>query len=523
MEFSAHFINSLHNVIAGLYFAPNRAILYLGTSNKVLFSAFLHNLFPATSNPQGRKGLVRKVTKLNLDSPQKIHFIGIGGISMSAIAELLHSKGFTVSGSDDKKSRHTERLEALGVEIMYGNRTDNIRNDFDLIVYTAAIRKDNPEFQAACASGIPMFTRAELLGQIMLAYNDAVGIAGTHGKTTTTSMLSLIQLDAGFDPTILVGGDLPDIEGNLRMGNSSHLVMEACEYTNSFLHFFPKHAIILNIEADHLDFFKDLDDIRCSFRKYMELLPEGGQLVINGKIDHLSTLTNGLSCNVVTFGVSADDSAAFDYTATSIVFDNLGRASFEIFCKGSFLSSIQLAVPGVHNVENALAAIAMGHSLGADMSACRSALSRFTGTKRRFELKGTLGGITIIDDYAHHPAEIRAALTSARSYGTHRVVCVFQPHTYTRTRALLPDFADALTLADLIVLPDIYPAREEDPGDISSRDLESLLRQKGKDVYYFSSFDEIESFLRKVCLDGDLLITMGAGDVVNIGESLLSQ
>jgi len=440
---------------------------------------------------------------------------------MSAIAELLHSKGFTVSGSDDKKSRHTERLETLGVEIMYGNRADNIRDGLDLIVYTAAIRKDNPEFQAACASGIPMFTRAELLGQIMLAYNDAVGIAGTHGKTTTTSMLSLIQLDAGFDPTILVGGDLPDIEGNLRMGKSSHLVMEACEYTNSFLHFFPKHAIILNIEADHLDFFKDLDDIRRSFRKYMELLPQGGQLVINGKIDHLSALTNGLSCNVVTFGVSADDSAAFDYTATSIAFDSLGRASFEVFCKGCSLGSVQLSVPGMHNVENALAAIAMGHSLGADMSACCSALGRFTGTKRRFELKGTLNGITIIDDYAHHPAEIRAALTSARSYGTHRIVCVFQPHTYTRTRALLTDFADALTLADLIVLPDIYPAREEDPGDISSRDLESLLRQKGKDVYYFPSFDEIESFLLEVCHDGDLLITMGAGDVVNIGESLL--
>ena len=471
-----------------------------------------------------RKGMVIKVMKINLDSPQKIHFIGIGGISMSAIAELLHSKGFTVSGSDDKKSRHTERLEALGIEIMYGNRASNIRDGLDLIVYTAAIREDNPEFQAARASGLPMFTRAELLGQIMLAYDDAVGIAGTHGKTTTTSMLSLIQLDAGFDPTILVGGDLPDIEGNLRMGKSSHLVMEACEYTNSFLHFFPKHEIILNIEADHLDFFKDLDDIRCSFRKYMELLPEGGHLVINGKIDNLSALTDGLSCKVITFGLSSDGSAdLFDYTAATPVFDNLGRASFEVFHKGCSLGSVQLSVPGMHNVENALAAIAMGHSLGADMKACCNALGRFTGTKRRFELKGMLGGITIIDDYAHHPAEIRAALTSARSYGTHRVVCVFQPHTYTRTRALLTDFADALTLADLIVLPDIYPAREEDPGDISSRDLENLLRQKGKDVYYFPSFGEIESFLRKVCLEGDLLITMGAGDVVNIGESLLNQ
>ena len=468
--------------------------------------------------------MVIKVTQIRFDSPQTIHFIGIGGISMSAIAELLHRKGFRISGSDDRKSRHTELLEALGIEIMYGNRASNIREGVDLIVYTAAIREDNLEYKAALASGIPMLSRAELLGQIMLAYKDAVGIAGTHGKTTTTSMLSLIQLDAGFDPTILVGGDLPDIEGNLRMGASSHLVMEACEYTNSFLHFFPKHAIILNIEADHLDFFKDLDDIRHSFRRYAELLPEGGHLVINGKIDNLSELTEGLSCKVITFGVTDSAStASFDYSATPPVFDNLGRASFEVFHNGNTLGCIKLSVPGIHNVENALAAIAMGHSLGAEMEACRSALARFTGTKRRFELKGTLGGITIIDDYAHHPAEIRAALTSARAYGTHRIVCVFQPHTYTRTRALLPDFADALTLADLVVLPDIYPAREEDPGDISSRDLERLLKEKGKDVYYFPSFGEIEDFLLEKCCDGDLLITMGAGDVVNIGEFLLGQ
>ena len=460
--------------------------------------------------------------KINLNNPQKIHFIGIGGISMSAIAELLHSKGFCISGSDDKKGRHTERLESLGVEVMYGNRASNIHDNPDLIVYTAAIREDNPEFQAARASGIPMLTRAELLGQIMLAYDDAVGIAGTHGKTTTTSMLSLIQLDAGFDPTILVGGDLPDIEGNLRMGASSHLVMEACEYTNSFLRFFPKHAIILNIEADHLDFFKDLDDIRHSFRKYMEILPENGHLVINGNIDRLSALTDGLSCKVITFGVSnSNPDATYDYIASTPVFDGLGRASFEVFHQNTSLGTIRLSVPGMHNVENALAAIAMAHSLGASIDACTSALGRFTGTKRRFELKGTLNGITIIDDYAHHPAEIRAALTSARAYGSHRIVCVFQPHTYTRTRALLSDFADALTLADLIILPDIYPAREEDPGDISSRDLESLLKQKGKDVYYFPSFAEIESFLLEICRAGDLLITMGAGDVVNIGEFLL--
>lgn len=468
--------------------------------------------------------MVIQVADINFTSPQSIHFIGIGGISMSAIAELLHNKGFRISGSDDKKSHHTERLQALGMEIMYGTSASNIRPGVDLIVYTAAIREDNPEFMAACRSGVPMLTRAELLGQIMLAYRDAVGIAGTHGKTTTTSMLSLIQLDAGFDPTILVGGDLPDIEGNLRMGDSSHLVMEACEYTNSFLHFFPKHAIILNIEADHLDFFKDLDDIRCSFRKYAELIPEGGNLVINGNIDNLAALTDGLSCNVITFGISADGhDTPYDYTAVAPVFDSFGKASFEVFHNGTSLGFVQLAVPGMHNVENALAAIAMGHSLGAGIEACQSALGRFHGTKRRFELKGTLGGITIIDDYAHHPAEIRAALTSARAYGTHRVVCVFQPHTYTRTRALLTEFADALTLADLIVLPDIYPAREEDPGDISSRDLEALLAQKGKDVYHFPSFEEIESFLLENCLDGDLLITMGAGDVVNIGEFLLGQ
>lgn len=464
------------------------------------------------------------MVQFNLDSPQKIHFIGIGGISMSAIAELLYKKGFSVSGSDEKKNPHTERLAALGIDVMYGNRASNIPEGTELVVYTAAVREDNPEYRAALTLRLPMLTRAELLGQIMRAFENAVGISGTHGKTTTTSMLSLIELEAGFDPTILVGGDLSDIEGNLRMGASSHLVMEACEYTNSFLHFFPKHAMILNIEEDHLDFFKDLDDIRHSFRKYAELLPADGTLVINHRMERLSELTKGLPCNIITFALSDTDAPLdADYSACRLRFDALGHPTFQVYHKDTLLGTVKLSVCGRHNAENALAAIAMGHSLGADFDACCRALTRFHGTARRFELKGMLGGITIIDDYSHHPAEIRAALSAARAYGTHRIVCVFQPHTYTRTRALLTEFADALTLADLIVLPDIYPAREEDPGDISSRDIEALLKQKGKDVYYFPSFDEIEAFLLENCHDGDLLITMGAGDVVNIGEFLLGQ
>lgn len=461
---------------------------------------------------------------IDLGNPVKVHFIGIGGVSMSALAELLCVNGFTVTGSDEKKSDATRNLESKGIEIYYGNRAGNIKGDEAVVVYTAAIHPDNPELVAAKSKKIPLLTRAELLGQIMAGYSAATSIAGTHGKTTTTSMLSIIELCAAFDPTILVGGDLPEINGNLRIGQSENFVMEACEYTNSFHSFKPVHEIIMNIEEDHLDFFKDINDIRNSFHTFAKLVPDNGYLLINGAVDDVSAFVSDLTCKVKTFGLSTDKNAdSYDYAAADITFDEFGRGSFAFINKGTVLCKISLNVPGLHNVVDALAAAAMAHLLGIAPSVISAALGRFGGAKRRFEKKGELGGILIFDDYSHHPSEIKAALTTAKAYGNHRVVCVFQPHTYSRTKALLHEFADALMLADSVVLAPIFPAREVDPGDISSDDIARLLEQKGKDVHSFPSFGEIEDYLLEKSCPNDLLITMGAGDVVNIGDFLLGK
>lgn len=455
--------------------------------------------------------------QIDFNKPINIHFIGIGGISMSGLAEILITKGFKVSGSDNKESELTKTLSDEGATIYIGQRADNIKDDIDLVVYTAAIRKDNPEYMEVVSRNIPMLTRAELLGQLMRNYDLPIAVSGTHGKTTTTSMLSMILMDAELDPTISVGGILKEIGGNIRIGDSGYFITEACEYTNSFLSFFPKAACILNIEADHLDFFKDLDDIYSSFRRFAQLLPEDGTLVINHDITNLGKITDGLKCKVITFSLS-DKSA--DYYAESITYDELGRASFTA-CGLEGNNKYELSVPGEHNIANALASIALCENLKIPYNSIKNGLKSFGGTDRRFELKGKLGGVTIVDDYAHHPTEIEATLKAARNYPSERVVCVFQPHTYSRTKAFFHEFADALCHADLVVLADIYAAREKDTLGVSSEDLMEEIRDKGTECYYFPSFDEIETFLLQNCIHGDLLITMGAGDIVKVGENLL--
>jgi UDP-N-acetylmuramate--alanine ligase len=393
----------------------------------------------------------------------------------------------------------------------------NITDDIDLVVYTAAISKDNPEYVAAVSKNVPMITRAELLGQIMKNYNTPIAISGTHGKTTTTSMISEILLAADADPTLSIGGILKSIGGNIRIGKSDYFVTEACEYTNSFLSFFPKISIILNIEEDHLDFFKDINDIRNSFRKFADILPNDGFLIINKGIDNLDEFTKGLNCNIVTFG--KDNSA--DYSYTDVTFDEFGRGSYTLLKKGVKSGTVKLGVVGEHNILNSLSVIALMDILKIDNATVLKALEAFHGTDRRFELKGTVGGITILDDYAHHPTEIKATLKAAANYPHKTLWCVFQPHTYTRTNAFLKDFAKALTLADKVVLADIYAAREKNTIGISSKDLQAEIEKLGTECYYFPSFDEIEKFLLENCINGDLLITMGAGDVVKIGENLL--
>ena len=457
--------------------------------------------------------------QIDFHTPLAVHFIGIGGISMSGLAEILLEEGFHISGSDAKESALTDALEKKGARIYYGQRASNISDSTDVVVYTAAIHPDNPEFARAKELGIPMLTRAELLGQIMRNYDTPIAVAGTHGKTTTTSMLSHILLKGDCDPTISVGGILPAIGGNIRVGQSETFLTEACEYTNSFLSFFPKISIILNMDADHLDFFKDIDDIRRSFRRFAELLPADGTLIINADTPEYQSITEGLSCQVITYGLENNA----DYTASDITYDEFGHASFHVKYKGSDLGRCSLKVPGSHNVSNALSAVATGRLLNLPWEVIAEGLLSFTGTDRRFQYKGTVGGVTIIDDYAHHPTEIEATLKAAANYPHRKVWCVFQPHTYTRTKALLPEFAQALTLADHVVLADIYAARETDTLGISSEDLADRIRELGTPCEYFPTFDEIENFLLKNCTQGDLLITMGAGDVVNIGEQLLGK
>ena len=455
--------------------------------------------------------------KINFKKPVHVHFIGIGGISMSGLAEILLKENFTISGSDNKESALTTHLEQAGATIFYGQKASNIIEGIDVVVYTAAIREDNEEFKAAKDAGLPMLSRAELLGQLMTNYEIPIAVSGTHGKTTTTSMLSHILLAGEMDPTISVGGILKAIGGNIRVGNSGVFVTEACEYTNSFLNFLPKISIILNIDEDHLDFFKDLDDIRRSFRKFAELLPEDGTLIINGAIPDLHEITDGLRCNVRTFGLDS----SMNYGATNIMHNEQGEASFDFVKNGQFVDRVCLSVNGNFNVENALASIAVADTIGIPVKTSEEGLKSFTGTKRRFERKGEFNGINIIDDYAHHPTEIIASLKAARHFPHREMWCIFQPHTYTRTKALFDEFVDALTLPDHIILADIYAAREVNTIGISSKDVADALKEKGADVYYFPSFAEIEQFCRENCQKGDLLITMGAGDVVNIGENLL--
>lgn len=457
------------------------------------------------------------IYQLDYKKPCNIHFIGIGGVSMSGLAKILMDQGFHVTGSDREPSDYTRELESLGATVFYGQRSANITSDIDVVVYTAAVHPDNPEYAASVELKIPMLTRAQLLGQIMQGYNNSIAIAGTHGKTTTTSMVSEILLTAQVDPTISNGGILNSLGTNTRIGHSDLFVAEACEYTNSFFDFFPRYSVVLNIEEDHLDFFKDLDDIRSSFLHFMNNTKEDGLVVINGGIENLTALTSKIHSRYTTFGLTE----GCDFFAKNITYDNLGCATYELYKNGAYASTITLSLPGEHNVLNSLAAIAVCDDLGITTDQIKQGLSVCKGSKRRFEKKGELNGFTILDDYAHHPTEICATLRAARATDFKRIICVFQPHTYTRTKALFPEFVEALSLADVVVLADIFAARETDTLGISSADLAKALSDAGTESYYFDSFEAIEKFLLKKCLHGDLLITMGAGNVVNIGEDLL--
>ncbi|MGN0135865.1 UDP-N-acetylmuramate--L-alanine ligase [Anaerotignum sp.] len=448
---------------------------------------------------------------------QHIYFIGIGGISMSGLAEILADRGCIVSGTDIKESPVTKHLQTLGIHINFGHKAENITDDVDLVVYTAAIHPDNPEYQAAIAKNIPLMDRAHLLGEIMAEYNNSVAVAGTHGKTTTTSMVSEILLAAKADPTITVGGILPTIGSNLKIGHSPYFVAEACEYFDSFLQFKPMVAVILNVESDHLDYFKNLASIRRSFHAFAQRVPAKGAVIINQGIDNLAELTADLGCNVETFGLENNA----DWQAKNIIHEPDGKNTFDVSYKGKLFGKFHLNVPGDHNIMNALAAIASAHFLGVSPEDCRKGLLHFTGTERRFQRKGEKNGIVVIDDYAHHPTEIRAALAAAKKVQHKTTWCVFQPHTYSRTKFLFDEFGEAFSDADEIIIADIYAAREIDDGSISAKMLAERIVKAGKSARYVGNFEAIRSYLEEHCQSGDLLLTVGAGDVFKIGEAFL--
>ena len=456
---------------------------------------------------------------IDFSKPVKVYFVGIGGISMSGLATILKRAGFDVSGSDRAPSEVTDLLEKEGIKVFYGQKTENITDDIAVAVFTAAIHPDNPEYIEIKRLGIPSLTRAQLVGQLMKNYKTSIAISGTHGKTTTTSMISEILLAQETDPTITVGGMLPSIGGNIRVGGRDYFVTEACEYTNSFLNFRPKYSIILNVEAEHLDFFKDLDDIRHSFREFAGKTLADGATIINGEITNLEELTHDFPQEIITYGFED----IFDFYATDVTYNEKACPAFTVMHHDKKVADIQLSVPGRHNASNALAAVALAVTMGLDTDAIVRGLDAFGGANRRFQYKGTVDGVTVIDDYAHHPTEIRATLSAAQNYPHQRLVLVFQPHTYSRTKAFLDDFADVLSMADVVVLADIFAAREQNTYGVSSKDILSRLKAKGTEAYYFPSFEEIEKFLLKNCVNGDLLITMGAGNVVEIGEALLGK
>lgn len=447
-----------------------------------------------------------------------IYFCGIGGVSMSGLARILLERGFEVSGSDAKASNITKNLEKTGIKVFIGQNRQNITDDIDLYVYTAAIHKDNPEFVMAKEKNIPIMTRAQLLGYVMSKFDTGIAISGTHGKTTTTSMLAYILLDSGADPTISVGGVLKKIEGNIHIGRGSTFIAEACEYTNSFLELNPSIGVILNIEEDHMDFFKDIEDIRNSFKKFVKNTSNKGCIIINDKIKNNVEITSGFKGQVIRYG-----SETSDCFAANIRYDNLGFPTFDLSYNGKIYNDIKLCVGGNHNIDNALAAICVAFRLGSDIEVIKKGLIEFKGADRRFEVKGKLGGITIVDDYAHHPSEIAATLNIAKRYPHKRLVVVFQPHTYTRTKIFFEDFAKVLKETDECIIAKIYPARETDTLGMSAGLLSDRIREFGCNSTSFDTFDEIENYLLETLKEGDLLITMGAGDIVRVGEVLLGE
>ncbi|MCT4594035.1 MAG: UDP-N-acetylmuramate--L-alanine ligase [Anaeromicrobium sp.] len=455
---------------------------------------------------------------LDKHSINHIHFIGIGGISMSALAQILINFDYKVTGSDMNDSEITKKLSSQGATIHMGHNKNNISNP-DLVVYTAAVKENNPELVEARTKEIPILSRAEMLGLLMKKFKNNIAVAGTHGKTTTTSMISVILDYNKYSPTILVGGQLDNIGGNVKVGSRDYFVTEACEYVGSFLKFFPTIGIILNIEEDHLDYFKDLDHIKETFKEFIDLIPKDGLLIAYGDDPNIQSIIDHVHCNLVTYGKDNNS----DYYPSNISFNDLGYPSFDLYKRDEFLGKINLKVPGEHNLFNSLASIACCHHFGIDIDHINEALNTFGGTHRRFDLLGHINNIKIVDDYAHHPTEIEATLKALSNMDHNNLWCVFQPHTFTRTLCLLDEFSQALAEVDNLIITDIYAAREKDTGEIHSKDLVKKIKKHNDKVKYMKEFDSIVNYIYENAKPNDLVITMGAGNVNSIGEQLVQK
>jgi len=456
--------------------------------------------------------------KIDLPGVKRVHFIGIGGISMSGLAETLLHDGYEVSGSDRTASPTTNHLRDVGISVVIGCSAENITSSMDLVVYTAAIKPENPELTAAKAMGIPLMVRAELIGAMLQAFEYAVCIAGTHGKTSTTALVTKITQAAGLDPTVNIGGYIGD--KNYFIGNSPYFVLESCEYSNSFHHWHPHIGAILNVDADHMEFFGSMDAIIETFATFAQNIRPGGVLVIQEDVPGFDKITVGLKCEVVTFG----ESQGATYRLQNAAKNEIGILMFDALEGPHFKQQINLPLPGKHNMYNALAAYAVGRELGIEPQVIARALADAKGVNRRYQYKGSYSGATIIDDYAHHPTEIKACLAAAREAHDGQIICLFQPHTYTRTRDLFEDFAKAFTDADMTIFVPIFAAREPFDPTISSAILAEHVAENepSKVCHNCASLDDAEELLRGKLEPGDLLITMGAGDVYLVGEKLLA-
>ena len=456
----------------------------------------------------------------NLESYKRIHFVGIGGISMSAIAETLKRWGYIITGSDISESAITNSLISHGIPVTIGHDLINSKKA-DLIVYNAAIKDTDPELVLAKQNNIKAVDRGTFLGYLTKQYKNSICISGTHGKTTTTSLVSLCFINADKDPSIEVGALVNDIGGNYRIGNGEFFILESCEYKGNFLKFFPHSEIILNIDNDHLDYYKSFENVVAAFGKFASLLPTDGVLVTNADDKNCINLKNYTKANFVTYGIDNQDA---NFIAKNISFDKNGFASFEVNKNNELYDSFKLSIAGKHNVSNALACIALCDFYGISKDVIKKSLLQFTGAERRLEYKGSIKNntISIFDDYAHHPTEIKATFNALKNKEFNESWVIFQPHTFSRTKKLLNDFAESLKDFDHIILVDIYAARENDDYDVSSNDLVNLINEKNKKATYISSFDDVAKFIESHTQKNDLILTLGAGTVTKIGPMIIN-